>query len=97
MPETKKEKVSIDELSLEFKETGASLQSVPAELSPGQKLTRFMSIILLLFVVMLIIMSVNLWDGTKEGPFSDLWEYTKLIGTTIIGGVVATYLQNDKS
>lgn len=86
-------RVSIDELSSKFKDDSSSLSQVPTVLSAGQKLTRLMSVILLLFVVMLIIMSVNLWDGTKDGAFSDFWEYTKLIGTTIIGGVVATYLQ----
>jgi len=91
--ELKKKKVSIDELSTEFKDDNSSLSNVPTELTSGQKLTRFMSLILLVFVMLMIILSINLWDGTKEGAFSDFWEYTKLIGTMIIGGVVATYLQ----
>jgi len=84
---------SVEELLSKFNEDSSStLTGNPTELSPDQKLTRFMSIILLALVFTLIILSVILWDGSKDGKYVDLWEYSKLIGTTIIGGVVATYL-----
>lgn len=84
---------SIEDLSSKFHDDKSSLSGSPTELSASQKLTRFMSLILLIFVFLMIILSINLWDGSKDGNFSDFWEYTKLIGTMIIGGVVATYLQ----
>ena len=86
-------KKDISALTAEFDGDDGSLTTSPSPYTAGQRLTRFMSIILFGLFFFLVIASLNYWDGSKDGAFADLWEYTKLIGTTIIGGVVATYLQ----
>lgn len=87
------ERKNIEQFSASHGKDNVSIKTNPHELTAGQRLTRFMSIILLALFCLLVVASLYFWDGSKAGKYSDLWEYTKLIGTTIIGGVVATYMQ----
>ncbi len=94
-----KKEINIDELFESMSHQGdaadipVAFKTPKASYTSTQLLTRYMSTILLGIFVAMVIASLCFWDGKQNGPFADLWEYTKLVGTMIIGGVVATYLQ----